>query len=106
VLDAAATAFLGGKEARGEAEHAYNVHPDLGYVVETAASKGLKGVGAISIQVGVPIRPMLAERLSSAADIVRKMGDKPVIAEYKLDGERLQIHRVGPTSSSSLGGSR
>ncbi|MDE1858193.1 MAG: ATP-dependent DNA ligase [Thaumarchaeota archaeon] len=95
VLDAAATAFLGGKEARGDAERAYNVHPDLGHVVETAASKGPKGIGEIAVQVGVPIRPMLAERLSSAADIVRKMGDKPVTAEYKLDGERLQIHRVG-----------
>ena len=95
VLDAAATAFLGGKEARAEVERAYNVHPDLGFVVESAASGGSKGVGAISLEVGVPIRPMLAERLGSAAEIVKKMGDKAVTAEYKLDGERLQIHKDG-----------
>lgn len=95
VLDAAATAFLGGKEARGDIERAYNVHPDLGYIVESVAYRGLEGIEQIKVEVGVPIRPMLAERLSSAADIVRKMGDKAVTAEYKLDGERLQIHKDG-----------
>jgi len=95
VLDAAATAFLGGKEARGVIEHAYNVHPDLGSAVATAATKGLKGVQAVGVEVGVPIRPMLAERLSSAQAIVEKMGNKVVSAEYKLDGERLQIHKDG-----------
>ena len=95
VLDAAAIAFLGGKESRGAIERAYNVHPDLGFVVETAATKGMKGVRGIGVEVGVPIRPMLAERLSSAGAIVLKMGEKAVSAEYKLDGERLQIHKDG-----------
>ena len=95
VLDAAASAFLGGKGERGVIERAYNVHPDLGFVVTSVASKGLKGVQGIKVEVGVPIRPMLAERLSSAEAIVRKMGDKVVAAEYKLDGERLQIHKDG-----------
>ena len=93
VLDAAASAFLGGKGERGAIERAYNVHPDLGLVVATVADKGLRGIQAIRVEVGVPIRPMLAERLSTAAAIVQKMGDKVVAAEYKLDGERLQIHK-------------
>jgi DNA ligase 1 len=95
VLDAAATAFLGGKGSRGVIERAYNVHPDLGFVVESVVTRGVKGVEAVSVEVGIPIRPMLAERLSSAQEIVRKMGDKAVTAEYKLDGERLQIHKNG-----------
>jgi DNA ligase 1 len=95
VLDAAATAFLGNKQARAALERAYNVHPDLGFVVESVASKGLKGIEKVKVEVGIPIRPMLAERLSSAQSIVKKMGDKVVVAEYKLDGERLQIHREG-----------
>jgi DNA ligase-1 len=37
---------------------------------------------------------MLAERLYSVEDIVAKLGDR-CIAEYKYDGERLQIHRNG-----------
>jgi DNA ligase-1 len=95
VLDASALAFLGGKGARGLIEHAYNVHPDLGFIVASAAAKGLKGLEGVSAEVGVPIRPMLAERLSSAEAIVEKMGGRTVAAEYKLDGERLQIHKEG-----------
>ena len=95
VLDASATAFLGGKEERSTIERAYNVHPDLGFVVATVASEGLKGIQKIVVEVGVPIRPMLAERLNSAEAIVKKMGGKEIVAEYKLDGERLQIHKDG-----------
>ena len=95
VLDAAAVAFLGGKEAREDIERAYNVHPDLGFVVASVATKGLKGIETIGVEVGIPIRPMLAERLNSAKAIITKMGDKVVAAEYKLDGERLQIHKEG-----------
>ncbi len=95
VLDAAAVAFLGGKAERSKIERAYNVHPDLGFIVESVASKGLRGVESVKVEVGVPIRPMLAERLPSAEAIVRKMGEKSVVAEYKLDGERLQIHKSG-----------
>ncbi|MDG6968301.1 MAG: ATP-dependent DNA ligase, partial [Nitrososphaerota archaeon] len=95
VLDAAATAFLGGKESRPGVERAYNVHPDLGFVVSSAASKGTAGVEEVKLEVGVPIRPMLAERLNSPQAIIEKMGGKAVAAEYKLDGERLQIHRNG-----------
>jgi len=95
VLDACAVAFLGDKRLRATLERAYNVHPDLGLVVQTAATKGASGVKAIEIVVGVPIRPMLAERLESAKAIVHKLGDRKVAAEYKLDGERLQIHKSG-----------
>ena len=95
VLDAAAVAFLGGKQARATIERAYNVHPDLGFVVASVAENGLAGIEKVRVEVGVPIRPMLAERLSSAEAIIRKMGGKKVTAEYKLDGERLQIHKDG-----------
>lgn len=95
VLDAAALAFLGGKQDRARIERAYNVHPDLGFVVEAVALRGPRGLESVEVEVGVPIRPMLAERLESAAAIVKKMGDKEVVSEYKLDGERLQIHKAG-----------
>jgi DNA ligase-1 len=97
MLDAAASAFLGSKSERLKLERAYNVHPDLGFVVETAAKEGASGLRRIRVVVGVPIRPMLAERLESAKAIVAKMGNKGVVAEYKLDGERLQIHKKGDT---------
>src|SRR5438128_146430 len=93
MLDACALAFLGSKEGRPLIERAYNIHPDLGFIVETLAVEGLEGIKAIRVEVGVPIRPMLAERLNSAKAIIAKLGNKVVAAEYKLDGERLQIHK-------------
>jgi len=95
MLDAAATAFLGGKRDRAGLERAYNVHPDLGFVVTSVAKSGAKGIEGIRVVTGVPIRPMLAERLESAEAILKKMGKAKVVAEYKLDGERLQIHKAG-----------
>ena len=94
VLDALAIAYGGGKEARELIERAYNISSDLGRVAKTVAEKGLKGVKKFEVLVGEPIRPMLAERLSSPEEILEKLGGK-CIAEYKYDGERIQIHRKG-----------
>jgi DNA ligase-1 len=94
ILDACAIAILEGKEHRKALERAYNVTSDLGYVVHLAAEKGLRGIEKVRVQLGKPIRPMLAERLSTAEAILEKMGGD-VVAEYKLDGERAQIHKDG-----------
>ncbi|HUH99653.1 MAG TPA: ATP-dependent DNA ligase, partial [Nitrososphaerales archaeon] len=94
ILDAAATAHLGGKTNRKALERAYNVTSDLGFVVQVAAEEGMEGVEKIHLQVGKPIRPMLAERLPSAQAILDQIG-RPVAVEYKLDGERLQMHKDG-----------
>ena len=92
VLDALAIAYGGGKEARELVERAYNISSDLGRVAKTVAEKGLKGIKKFQVLIGEPIRPMLAERLSSSEEILEKFGGK-CIAEYKYDGERIQIHK-------------
>ncbi|MDH7477400.1 MAG: ATP-dependent DNA ligase [Candidatus Bathyarchaeota archaeon] len=92
VLDALAIAYGGGKEARELIERAYNISSDLGRVAKAVAEKGLRGVKKFEVLVGEPIRPMLAERLSSPEEILEKLGGK-CIAEYKYDGERVQIHK-------------
>ena len=94
ILDALAIVFGGGKEARDLFERAYNLSSDIGYVAKVAAQEGLEGIKKFKITVGKPIRPMLAERLSSAEEILQKIGGK-CIAEYKYDGERMQIHKKG-----------
>jgi len=94
ILDACALALLGEKGHRKILERAYNVTSDLGYVVQLAAEKGLKGVEEVRVQIEKPIRPMLAERLPSAKEILEAMGGD-VVMEYKLDGERAQIHKNG-----------
>jgi DNA ligase-1 len=92
VLDALAIAYGGGKEARELVERAYNISSDLGRVAKNVAEKGLKGIKKFQVLVGEPIRPMLAERLSSPEEILEKLGGR-CIAEYKYDGERIQIHK-------------
>jgi len=94
VLDALAIAYGGGKEARELVERAYNISSDLGRVAKNVAEKGLKGIKKFQVLVGEPIRPMLAERLSSPEEILEKLGGR-CIAEYKYDGERIQIHKRG-----------
>jgi DNA ligase-1 len=94
VLDALAIAYGGGKEARELVERAYNISSDLGRVAKTVVEKGLKGIKKFEVLVGEPIRPMLAERLSSPEEILEKLGGR-CIAEYKYDGERIQIHKKG-----------
>ncbi|MEM3626962.1 MAG: ATP-dependent DNA ligase [Candidatus Bathyarchaeia archaeon] len=94
VLDALAIAYGGGKEARELIERAYNISSDLGRVAKSVAEKGLEGIKKFQVLIGEPIRPMLAERLSSPEEILEKLGGK-CIAEYKYDGERIQIHKNG-----------
>ncbi len=91
VMDALATAYTGTKENRELLEKAYNVSSDLGKVAEVAAKKGLDGIKTFHVTVLNPIRPMLAERVKSEKEAMEKMGNK-FAAEYKLDGERAQIH--------------
>ncbi|MDG6939929.1 MAG: ATP-dependent DNA ligase [Nitrososphaerota archaeon] len=94
VLDALAITFAGGKEARADLERAYNLCSDLGEVAKAVARAGLKSIRSFKISVGRPVRPMLAERLSSAREIVEKLGGE-CSAEYKYDGERMQVHKDG-----------
>jgi len=92
VMDALAIGFTGKKEYRKQIEDAYNVSSDLGKVSEVIASEGLDGIKKFRISLFSPVRPMLADRIKSEKEATEKM---PVefAAEYKLDGERVQIHK-------------
>ncbi len=92
ILDGLATAFYGSKKHRYELERAYNISSDLGNITKILAEKGSEGLAKFRIHIGIPVRPMLAERLPSAEEILEKMNGK-CAAEYKYDGERLQIHK-------------
>ena len=94
ILDALAIVFGGGAVSRPVIERAYNLRPDLGCIAKMLATKGLEAVKGIKPQVGVPIRPMLAERLNDPKLILNKVGGEAFV-EYKYDGERAQIHKDG-----------
>ncbi len=79
---------------RDTIEAAFNRSSDLGRVTRLVKEGGVDALDEVSITVGVPLRPMLAERLSSAEEILEKTGGRALL-EYKYDGLRLQAHIDG-----------
>lgn len=90
IMDALASAT---GTTRPMLEGAYNVCCDLGRVAEAASSGGAGALGAFRMSVFSPVRPMLAERARSGAEALGRIC--PLAAEYKLDGERVQLHTDG-----------
>lgn len=97
MLESLALAYVGDVKAKGQLERAYNISSDLGLIARTVSSEGINSVLKLKISVGRPIRPMLAERLSDAAEILEKLAGKAA-AEYKYDGLRIQAH-ITPKST-------
>lgn len=84
ILDALA---FGDKEKQKEIEKAYNIRPDIGYIAEKTIRCTLY---AIVPKLGVPVVPMLAQRLNGPSEMIKKMGE--VAVEPKFDGLRIFIH--------------
>ena len=77
----------GNKDAEIQIEEAYNIRPDIGYIAKLVKENKLESA---SPEVGVPIVPMLAQRLNSTNEMIDKMGE--VAVEPKFDGLRIFIH--------------
>jgi len=92
VLDALAITFGGGQNFRPLIERAYNLRADLGNIAKVLVENGIEAIKTIKPQPGIPIRPMLAERLSDPQEMMEKMNNIALV-DYKYDGERAQIHK-------------
>jgi DNA ligase 1 len=92
IMDSLALAYTHDKKNRKILESAYNVSSDLGRVSKILAENGIQAVSAIKIELFIPIRPMLAERVQTSKEALDKVSGKGAV-EFKLDGERVQIHR-------------
>lgn len=57
-------------------------------------AEGLDALRAVGLQVGVPVRPMLAAPAPDPEAAVEKSG-LPALVDTKLDGIRVQVHRDG-----------
>ncbi len=66
---------------------------DLGTVAAAAVAEGRRGLGRFRLTVLRPVSPMLAQ---TAADIDEALGRiSPAAVEWKFDGARVQVHRLG-----------
>ncbi|MGJ7442578.1 ATP-dependent DNA ligase [Aquipuribacter sp. MA13-6] len=59
-----------------------------------ALTEGVEGLQAVTLEVGRPVRPMLASPGSSLDAALASTGED-VTVEFKLDGARIQVHRDG-----------
>jgi DNA ligase-1 len=90
IMDALSWMITGDKSLRIMIERAYQVRPDLSFICQTVKEKGVDALARVTPVLGTPILMMRAERLSSGAEIVEKLGKCSI--EPKYDGLRLQVH--------------
>jgi DNA ligase-1 len=66
---------------------------DLGAVAEAGMRDGSAGLSQFRLQVGQPLKPMLAQSATSVGAALERIS--PAAIEWKLDGARVQIHVLG-----------
>lgn len=90
ILDGLSWMIKKDKSLRKKIESAYHVRPDLGFIARQIKEKGVAVLAKIQPQLFTPIIMMRAERLSSAQEIIEKIGQCAIQPKY--DGFRIQIH--------------
>jgi ATP-dependent DNA ligase I len=83
-----------------EVRRAMMLRGSLGVVAAAALSGGSEALGAFGLEVGRPVRPMLAASAPTIADALDKVGAQggqgtEAALEWKLDGIRIQAHLSG-----------
>jgi ATP-dependent DNA ligase I len=66
---------------------------DLGAVARTAIEEGRPGLAGFRLSLMTPLQPMLAQSAESVEAAFERI--RPAAVEWKLDGARIQIHRLG-----------
>ena len=77
----------GNNNKLSEIEAVYNIRPDIGFIAKLVKTNKLKEVRP---EIGIPVVPMLAQRLNSTSEMIKKM--IKVAVEPKYDGLRIFIH--------------
>jgi DNA ligase-1 len=67
---------------------------DIGEVAAKAKSEGEEGLLKIGFKVFRPVKLMLAQMADDVGEALKEHGGKTTF-EYKLDGARVQIHKLG-----------
>ena len=91
IIDALSWMETGDKSKSKDLEKAYFILPDVGVLARKVKEMGIeKAAKNIEPEVGIPVLPMLPQRIKSAKEMVEKMGK--VFVEPKFDGLRVLIH--------------
>ena len=91
VIDALSWMETGSKVKNKIISEAYNILPDVGLLAKKVRREGIdKACENVLPIVGIPVLPMLAQRLKSPTEMIEKMGK--VYVEPKFDGLRVLVH--------------
>jgi ATP-dependent DNA ligase I len=66
---------------------------DLGAVAAAAIADGAEGLARFRLTLLHPLKPMLAQTAADVQEALERI--RPAAVEWKLDGARLQVHRLG-----------
>jgi len=89
------------KEVSKKIQDAIDKSNDIASVFELARKGKLKSLEKISLEVGKPIKAMLAQKAKTIEDGFKALG-VPCAIEYKYDGFRLIIHKKAGTGEVIL----
>jgi DNA ligase-1 len=91
ILDALSWMETGGKSQKAKLQRAYEVMPDIGVLAQKVKEAGIeKATKNPKPVLGIPVAPMLAQRLNTPEEMIKKM--TTVAVEPKFDGLRVGIH--------------
>jgi DNA ligase-1 len=91
MIDAISWMIKGNKSEKLRLQKFFEVMPDIGVLAAKVKKEGLiAATRDIKPVVGIPVAPMLAQRLKSPVEMIEKMGE--VSVEPKFDGVRVLIH--------------
>lgn len=95
VRDSMGAAFFDSKkESVKKIQEAIDKSNDIASVFEIAKKGKPKELEKLHLQIGKPIKVMLAQKVNTIADAMKAVG-KPCAVEYKYDGFRMLIHKKG-----------
>ena len=78
---------------RADVRRALMLRGDLGAVAATALADGVAGLRGITLELLRPVLPMLASPGEDLEGALARIS--PAAVEFKLDGIRVQVHRLG-----------
>ncbi|KAI0266814.1 DNA ligase [Gloeopeniophorella convolvens] len=80
-------------KAEGLLKRVFVQHPNYEHIVAAIQEVGLDGLAErVPLTVGIPLQPALGSPMRSLDDVYERINDLPFTAEYKYDGQRVQIH--------------
>jgi DNA ligase 1 len=84
--------FEKAEDAPAKIQEAIDKSNDTAEVFDYCKKKNIKELDKISMQIGKPIKAMLAQKVSTIAEGFKALGT-PCAVEYKYDGFRMIIHK-------------